>query len=77
MPTILIWEGVMTWSISRTSARAVGSASALPRASSRSMVDRLIELYGLESVPLDAAQVVLAREGMLAYGEGRGAAPQP
>jgi ribonuclease VapC len=38
-------------------------------------IDRLIELYGVESVPVDAEQVALAREGMLAYGKGRGAAP--
>jgi ribonuclease VapC len=38
-------------------------------------VDRLIELYEIEPVPVDAAQVRLAREGMLAYGKGRGEAP--
>jgi ribonuclease VapC len=38
-------------------------------------IDRLIELYGVESVPVDAEQVALAREGMLAYGKGRGEAP--
>jgi ribonuclease VapC len=38
-------------------------------------IDRLIELYGVESMPLDAEQVALAREGMLAYGKGRGEAP--
>jgi ribonuclease VapC len=38
-------------------------------------IDRLIELYGIEPVPVDAEQVALAREGMLAYGKGRGAPP--
>ena len=38
-------------------------------------IDRLIELYGIEPVPVDAAQVALAREGMLAYGKGRGEQP--
>ena len=38
-------------------------------------VDRLIELYGIEPVPVDPAQVALAREGMLAYGKGRGEQP--
>ncbi|MGH6895903.1 MAG: type II toxin-antitoxin system VapC family toxin [Geminicoccaceae bacterium] len=38
-------------------------------------IDRLIELYGVESVPVDAEQVALARAGMLAYGKGRGEAP--
>ena len=38
-------------------------------------VDRLIELYRVEPVPVDAEQVALAREGMLAYGKGRGEAP--
>ena len=38
-------------------------------------IDRLIELYGVKSVPVDAEQVALAREGMLAYGKGRGAVP--
>jgi ribonuclease VapC len=38
-------------------------------------VDQLIELYEFEPVPVDAAQVRLAREGMLAYGKGRGEAP--
>jgi ribonuclease VapC len=40
-----------------------------------SAIDRLIELYGIEPVPVDAAQVALARQGMLAYGKGRGEAP--
>ena len=38
-------------------------------------VDRLIELYGIEPVPVDAEQAALARAGMLAYGKGRGEAP--
>ena len=38
-------------------------------------IDRLIELYGIAPVPVDAEQVALAREGMLAYGKGRGEAP--
>ena len=38
-------------------------------------VDRLIELYGIEPVPVDVAQVALARGGMLACGKGRGDAP--
>ena len=38
-------------------------------------IDRLIEIYGIEPVPVDAAQVALAREGMLAYGKGRGEQP--
>ncbi|MGH6886316.1 MAG: type II toxin-antitoxin system VapC family toxin [Geminicoccales bacterium] len=38
-------------------------------------IDRLIELYGVESVPVDAEQVAFARAGMLAYGKGRGEAP--
>jgi ribonuclease VapC len=38
-------------------------------------VDRLIELYGIEPVPVDVAQVALARGAMLAYGKGRGEAP--
>jgi ribonuclease VapC len=38
-------------------------------------VDRLIDLYGVEPMPVDAEQVGLAREGMLANGKGRGEAP--
>jgi ribonuclease VapC len=38
-------------------------------------VDRLIELYAIEPVPVDVAQVALAREGMLACGKGRSEAP--
>jgi ribonuclease VapC len=38
-------------------------------------VDRLIELYGMEPVPVDVAQVALSRGAMLAYGKGRGEAP--
>jgi ribonuclease VapC len=38
-------------------------------------IDRLIEVYAIEPVPVDAEQVALAREGMLAYGKGRGEAP--
>jgi ribonuclease VapC len=38
-------------------------------------IDRLVELYGIEPAPVDAAQVALAREGMLAYGKGRGQQP--
>jgi ribonuclease VapC len=38
-------------------------------------IDRLIELYAIELVRVDAGQVALAREGMLAYGKGRGEAP--
>jgi ribonuclease VapC len=37
-------------------------------------IDRLIELYRIEPVPVDAGQVALAREGMLAYGKVRHAA---
>ena len=37
--------------------------------------DRLIALYAIEQVAVDAGQVALAREGMLAYGKGRGEAP--
>lgn len=38
-------------------------------------IDRLIALYGIAPVPVDAEQVALARAGMLAYGKGRGTAP--
>jgi ribonuclease VapC len=38
-------------------------------------VDRLIELYGIEPVPVEVAQMALARGAMLAYGKGRGEAP--
>ncbi|MGH6916468.1 MAG: type II toxin-antitoxin system VapC family toxin, partial [Geminicoccaceae bacterium] len=38
-------------------------------------IDRLIELYGIEQVPVDAGQVAMARAGMLAYGRGRGETP--
>ena len=38
-------------------------------------IDRLFELYGVEPVPVDGAQVALAREGMLAYGKERGEQP--
>jgi ribonuclease VapC len=38
-------------------------------------IDRLIELYRVEPVPVDAEQVAFARDGMLAYGKGRGEAP--
>lgn len=38
-------------------------------------IDRLRAVYGIEPVPVDAAQVALARDGMLAYGEGRGEEP--
>ena len=38
-------------------------------------LDRLIELYGIEPVLVDAEQAALARAGMLAYGKGRGEAP--
>jgi ribonuclease VapC len=38
-------------------------------------IDRLLELYGVEPVPVDAEQVALARAGMLAYGKGRGETP--
>jgi len=38
-------------------------------------VDQLIALYRIEQVPVDAEQVALARNGMLAYGKGRGDAP--
>ena len=40
-----------------------------------SAIDRLIEIYGVAPVPVDAEQVTFAREGMLAYGKGRGEAP--
>jgi ribonuclease VapC len=38
-------------------------------------IDRLFMLYEIEPVPVDREQVLFAREGMLAYGEGRGAEP--
>jgi ribonuclease VapC len=38
-------------------------------------IDRLIDLYGIAPVPVDAEQVEFARVGMLAYGKGRGEAP--
>lgn len=38
-------------------------------------IDRLFMLYRVEPVPVDREQVVFAREGMLAYGKGRGAEP--
>jgi ribonuclease VapC len=38
-------------------------------------VDRLLALYGVEPIPVDREQVIFAREGMLAYGKGRGAEP--
>jgi ribonuclease VapC len=38
-------------------------------------IDRLIKLHGIEPAPVDAEQVGLAREGMLAYGKGRGEPP--
>jgi ribonuclease VapC len=38
-------------------------------------IDRLLELYAVESVPVDGEQVALAREGMLAYGKGRAENP--
>lgn len=39
------------------------------------MVDRLLAVYGIEPVVVDAGQVALARDGMLAYGKGRGEEP--
>ena len=36
-------------------------------------IDRLLALYGVEPVPVDPAQVDVARAGMLAYGKGRAA----
>jgi ribonuclease VapC len=44
-------------------------AAALPE------IDRLFMLYQVEPVPVDRGQVLFAREGMLAYGKGRGAEP--
>lgn len=38
-------------------------------------IDRLLELYEVEAVSVDAEQVALARTGMLAYGKGRGEVP--
>ena len=38
-------------------------------------IDRLLALYGVEPIPVDRDQVMFAREGMLAYGMGRGAEP--
>lgn len=38
-------------------------------------IDRLLALYEVEPVPVDPAQVAVARAGMLAYGKGRAAAP--
>jgi len=38
-------------------------------------IDRLLELYRVEPVPVDAGQVALAREGMLACGKGGGEEP--
>ena len=37
-------------------------------------IDRLLALYEVEPVPVDPAQVAVARAGMLAYGKGRAAA---
>lgn len=34
-------------------------------------IDRLLELYRVDAIPVDREQVALAREGMLAYGKGR------
>lgn len=39
------------------------------------LVDRLLASYRVEQAPVDAGQVALAREAMLAYGKGRGAEP--
>jgi ribonuclease VapC len=44
-------------------------AAALPE------IDRLFMLYQVAPVPVDSEQVLFAREGMLAYGKGRGAEP--
>jgi ribonuclease VapC len=38
-------------------------------------IDRLLALYRVEPIPVDREQVMFAREGMLAYGMGRGAEP--
>jgi ribonuclease VapC len=38
-------------------------------------IDRLLALYGVKPIPVDPEQVTFAREGMLAYGIGRGAEP--
>jgi ribonuclease VapC len=38
-------------------------------------VDALMETSAAEIVPVDAGQVVAAREGMLRFGKGRGKAP--
>jgi ribonuclease VapC len=38
-------------------------------------IDRLLELYEVEAVSVDAEQAALARMGMLAYGKGRGEVP--
>ncbi len=35
-------------------------------------VDRLLELYAVQTIPVDAEQVALAQESMLANGKGRG-----
>lgn len=38
-------------------------------------IDRLLSRYGVEPIPVDYAQVRLAREGMLACSKGRAAEP--
>ena len=38
-------------------------------------IERLLQVYGVALEPVDAGQVELARDGMLAYGKGRGQEP--
>jgi ribonuclease VapC len=35
-------------------------------------IERLLRVYGVALEPVDAGQIELARDGMLAYGQGRG-----
>jgi ribonuclease VapC len=38
-------------------------------------IERLLAVYRIEPEPVDAAQVGVARDAMLAYGKGRGQEP--
>jgi ribonuclease VapC len=40
-----------------------------------SRVERLLATHEVEVVPVDAAQVALAQDGMVRFGRGRGAEP--
>lgn len=42
---------------------------------SATQVDRLLRRLDVEIIPVDAAQVAFARDGMERFGKGRGAAP--